>query len=457
MRRLSSMRARLTLLVVAVVALPVLTLAALLPGLIRDQLLTQARQRAEHAVSGGECAGHLAGIADPQGNLPETLQYTKSCAGFGENVEFAVPAGPPRTVRLNPGPDRLLTLWPFADQPESRLIRVLPGNRYTPLPPGEHLSLEWAQRILDRWTLGLLAGVPLLLALAGWLTWLALGRMLRPVARIRAELADITATDLGRRVPEPARQDEIHQLARTVNATLTRLDQAVIAQRRFVADAAHELRGPIAALRGELELATTHPGQADWPEVVRLALTDTVRLQDLAADLLLLAQLDNPGPATGAEIDLGNLIGEHLAARELPAHLQRSAQLPKLPVVVPGRAAALTRLLGNLLDNAERHADRYVEVRLGTEDGHAVLEVLDDGPGIPLMDRGRIFEPFARLDDARARADGGTGLGLAIARQIAEHHGGRIWAGRGPGARFRVQLPLARQDTPLPAATVFRG
>ncbi|MGO1056388.1 sensor histidine kinase [Crossiella sp. CA198] len=442
-RRLSSMRVRLTLLVLAVVALPVLTLAALLPGLIRDQLLTQARERAEHAVSGGECTGYLTGIADPQGNLPETLRYTKPCAGFGENVEFAVPAQAPRTVRLNPEPDRLLTLWPFGDQPDSRMIRVLSGNRYLPLPPGEHLSLEWAQRTLDRWMLGLIAGVPLLLALAGWLTWLALGRMLRPVARIRDELADITATDLGRRVPEPVRQDEIHQLARTVNATLSRLDQAVTGQRRFVADAAHELRGPIAALRGELELATTHPGQADWPEVVRLALTDTVRLQDLAADLLLLAQLDNPGPATGAEVDLGDLIGEHLAGRELPAHLQRSARPPKLPVVVPGRAAALTRLLGNLLDNAERHADRYVEVRLGTEDGHAVLEVLDDGPGIPLMDRGRIFEPFARLDDARARADGGTGLGLAIARQIAEHHGGRIRAGRGPGARFRVQLPLA--------------
>ncbi|MFE0042104.1 sensor histidine kinase [Streptomyces albireticuli] len=289
--------------------------------------------------------------------------------------------------------------------------------------------------------LGLLAAAPPLIALAAAIAWAVTGLALRPVTTIRTELAAVTASALDRRVPEPAGGDEVALLARTVNATLDRLEQAVGRQRQFVADASHELRNPVAAVRSQLEVALAAPG-GPGREAVRAALDDTVRLQGVAADLLLLARLDARVPAApGEPVDLALLAAEEAARR--PGARVRVVAEADAPVPLRGRAGQLERLAANLVDNAVRHAASRVTVRAYARDGSAVLEVADDGPGIPAGERERVFERFVRLDAARDRERGGSGLGLAIAREIAHAHGGTLTASAAPGggALLVARLP----------------
>lgn len=288
---------------------------------------------------------------------------------------------------------------------------------------------------------GLLAGAPPLTGFAAALAWWVTGRALRPVSAIRSELAAVTASELDRRVPDPGGADEIAQLARTVNDTLDRLERSDARQRQFTADASHELRNPLAAVRSRLEVALA----MDRPdrESVAAALADTERLQAIAADLLLLARLDG-GPASAPRsepVDLALLAAEDAARRgSSRIALRLDAQAP---VPASGDPARLERALANLVDNAVRYARAEVVVRAAAHDGWAVLEVTDDGPGIPEEDRDRVFERFVRLDADRGRASGGTGLGLAIAREIARAHGGDVRALPAPagGARLLLRIP----------------
>jgi len=285
----------------------------------------------------------------------------------------------------------------------------------------------------------LLPGVPALLLLVALLTWLAVGRALKPVSAIRGKLADITAHDLHRRVPEPDSRDEIAALARTVNDTLDRLQTAVEQHKRFVADAAHELRSPLAILRTRLELAG-----AEAPALAAQALTDVERIQTLTADLLLLARLDAGEPPHDQEVDLGQVVAEE-AAQPRPRP-DVTVDLNIAPdVLVHGSAGQLTRLTANLVDNAVRHAATTVTVRLTADGPSAVLEVADDGPGIPLEHRETVFDRFTRLDQARARDHGGSGLGLAIARDIVAAHRGSLTVvpETRRGACLRAVLPIA--------------
>ncbi|WP_307801938.1 sensor histidine kinase, partial [Microbispora triticiradicis] len=252
----------------------------------------------------------------------------------------------------------------------------------------------------------LIPGVPALLTVVALFTWLAVGRVLRPVSAIRAKVADITAHGLHERVPEPDTRDEIAALARTVNATLDRLQTSVDAQRQFVADAAHELRSPLAILRTRLELALP----AEKP-LATAALDDVARLQSLSADLLLLARLDAGEPLSRAEeLDLAQVVAEE-AVRKRP-RTDVHVYLDLTPdLLVNGSADQLRRLVANLVDNAVRHASTSVHVTLTSPDDHAVLDVVDDGPGIPPEHHTIVFDRFTRLDHARTRDTGGSGLG----------------------------------------------
>nr|WP_202510397.1 ATP-binding protein [Streptomyces sp. SID5643] len=281
----------------------------------------------------------------------------------------------------------------------------------------------------------MLIGFPLLLGVVAAVTWLVTRRALRPVEGIRREMAAITQSeDLARRVPEPDTHDEIARLASTTNETLAALETSVERQRRFVADASHELRSPIASLRTQLEVAAAHPELLDLDGAVE----DTVRLQRLAADLLLLARLDAGERPNDAKVDLAGLAREEAEGRT-------GVTVDAEPVDVAGSRGQLGRVLANLLDNAQRHARSAVTVHVRREGDRAVVGVADDGDGVPDGDRERIFERFVRLDAARSRDDGGAGLGLAIARDVAVRHGGTLTAGRGPagGALFELRLPLA--------------
>ncbi|MFF1897452.1 ATP-binding protein [Streptomyces sp. NPDC058206] len=290
----------------------------------------------------------------------------------------------------------------------------------------------------------MLIGLPVMLLIVAAVTWLMTRRALRPVEGIRAEMAAITASeDLSRRVPEPGSRDEIARLARTTNETLTALEASVDRQRRFVADASHELRSPIASLRTQLEVGAAHPDLLDVPGAV----TDTVRLQVLAADLLLLARLDAGERPGNTRLDMGALVHEEVSQRTGDRIPVTVSVPPSEPLEVTGSRGQLARIVGNLLDNAERHAESSVAVSVRTERGSVVVAVSDDGAGVPEPERERIFERFVRLDDARSRDEGGAGLGLAIARDVARRHEGTLTVTRSPegGARFELRLP-ARPD-----------
>lgn len=390
-------------------------------------------------------------------------------------------------IRTDPVPREKLAALLGGRDPGSRRVTV-----YVLASPRE------AELVRDTVDGILLPGIPVAVLLVAGIAWIATGRALRPVEAIRGQLADITAQALDRRVPVPPSRDEVHRLAVTTNATLDRLEHAVRRQRRFVADAAHELRSPLAVQRSRLEVSLAHPDTADWPAVVDLALADARRLQSLVQDLLLLARLDGALTAPMRPVDLAAIVEEQVAERAYAngRELRWSARTGG-PTPVAGDAAQLGRLLRNLLDNAARHARSAVTVSVTTDppagtpptvwagpsrvdgpssvddgsgrgdgsggggqsavdgrsgrgdgsdgggaSGSVWLEVLDDGPGIPLDDRERVFERFARLDDARARDTGGTGLGLAIVREIATHHGGTVAVEESPvGARLVVRLP----------------
>jgi signal transduction histidine kinase len=301
-------------------------------------------------------------------------------------------------------------------------------------------ELATAENAVGTVTRAMLIGLPLLLLVIAGVTWTVTRRALAPVEAIRGELGRITAArDLSRRVPVPESKDEVARLARTTNETLTALETSVAQQRGFVADASHELRNPIASLRTQLEVAAAHPELLELDELI----ADTVRLQQLTADLLFLARLDAGERPPPERIEVAQLVHEEIARR--PAGKRPLVEILGEPVVL-GNRARLARVLGNLVDNAERHARDQVRVVVQSVGADAVVRVMDDGPGVPAADRERVFERFVRLDDARSRDDGGAGLGLAIARDVVRASGGTLTVGAAPGggAAFEIRLPVGR-------------
>ncbi|MDX3188266.1 HAMP domain-containing sensor histidine kinase [Streptomyces sp. MN03-5084-2B] len=287
-------------------------------------------------------------------------------------------------------------------------------------------------------------GVPAASLFIGAVAWFAVRRSLRAVGAIRSEVDGIRAHDLGRRVPVPDSGDEITALAVTMNEMLARLDRSVQRQSQFTADASHELRTPLASMRTQLEVQLAHPDRLDWRRSFENAVLDVSRMETLTGDLLLLSKLDADQPAASTRIALADLVTGHLAARLPRDGVEVRPELHSEPVV-QGHAGRLERVLRNLVDNAERHATSRVTITLTADDGHGVLTVRDDGPGIPAEHRERVFDRFARLDDDRAREDdGGSGLGLAIAAEIARTHGGTLRVAESTsGACLELRLPLA--------------
>ena len=302
--------------------------------------------------------------------------------------------------------------------------------------------LDGVERSIDTLKGSLLAALPFVVALVGLVAWIVVGRALQPVEAIRREVEVITAKTMHRRVPEPRTSDEISRLAHTMNAMLDRLEASAARQRRFVSDASHELRSPIATIRAELEVALRAGDGADWPQVAEGVLEEEQRLEALVSDLLLLASVDEQErPPDEAPIDLRELaLEEANRARRVAVAFESGG-----PAFVTGRADQLARVIGNLLDNATRFAHRAVALSIVVGADSVRVLVDDDGPGIPAHERQRVFERFARLDHARARGSGGAGLGLALAKGIVEHHGGTIRVDDAPigGARVIVELPVA--------------
>jgi signal transduction histidine kinase len=281
-------------------------------------------------------------------------------------------------------------------------------------------DIEESQRVLRN---ALLVASPPLVVIMALIAWRVIGWTLKPVEALRSGAARISGSDQDERLAVPESADEIRALALTLNDMLDRLAAARGRQRAFVADAAHELRSPLASMRTQLEVAQ-HLGEGG--ELAADLLADVTRLSALVEDLLLLAR------AGGEANKLP--VRESIDVRALLVATANRYAGARVPVTVASgpsvyasaNAEELRRVLANLVDNAARHARSAVSLEVHAEGGHAVLTVADDGPGIPADERERVFERFARLDDARDRDAGGTGLGLAIVRELVRRAGGSI-------------------------------
>jgi signal transduction histidine kinase len=288
--------------------------------------------------------------------------------------------------------------------------------------------------------------IPVVVLLLAALVWWLVGRTLSPVEDIRAEVAEISQAELGRRVPRPRGDDEIARLADTMNRMLDRLQESGTRQQAFVADASHELRSPLTRIRSHLEvdLASTQKGETG--ATLAGILEEVIGLQLLVEDLLHLARSDAGQATTRAEpVDLDDLVLE--AAQTVRAEGKVTVDIAGLSgAQVIGDAHQLARAIRNLVDNAVRHATHVVRLSLSETDDQVVLVIQDDGPGIPEEERERVFERFTRLDEARTPGQGGTGLGLAIARDILERHGGTVTveSDNDEGATFVVRMPRSQ-------------
>ncbi|MVU81388.1 HAMP domain-containing protein [Nocardia sp. ET3-3] len=317
---------------------------------------------------------------------------------------------------------------------------VAPDGRYVVLVAGDS---EPAERAVKRVGALVAVGGPLVVAAAALATYLLVGRSLRSVEEIRSRVAGIGATGLSERVPVPVARDEIARLAETMNDMLARVEAGHEAQRRFVGDASHELRSPLAVVTAALELARDRPETLDAELIGGTMLPETERMRQLIEDLLTLAAADENGlELRTGDVDLDDLAGEQAAALRARGGLTVRTDIE--PVRVQGDQPKLARALRNIVENAAAHARSTVVVTVRRDGAHALVLVDDDGPGIPVADRARVFGRFVRLEADRARATGGSGLGLAIVAEIVAAHGGSVTIDESPwgGARFVIRLPV---------------
>lgn len=332
-------------------------------------------------------------------------------------------------------PVRLLTLPVLRDGRVTEIIQV-------------GMALRRTRAVRDRYFDTLIVLIPLGVGLAALGGAIIARVALRPVDEMARTARRITAEDLSRRVERRGTGDELDRLAETLNGMLERLDEAFGQTRRFAADAAHELRTPLTVLRGGIEVALRMERPPDeYRRVLASSLEEVERLIRLAEDLLLLSRSLAGPEGSRAPVDLEPLV---LEVFDVGARIGRDAGVSvrvdaTAPVTVAGDPTALRRALLNLVENAVKYtpAGGKVEIGLRQGDGVAEITVADTGLGIEPADLERIFEPFVRLDTARARDTGGAGLGLAIARSIVVAHGGTIAVESRPGSgsRFVIRLP----------------
>ena len=439
----TSLRARLTALTVALVAVGLVTAGIATHYALRGFLIERVDQEfpthgplqntmppnsLAEIVSNGRVLGHPIYYAPPGSTAPPDLEHAVANPQVGT-----------RTIG-----DYRVRVTPF-EGPNGPALLVLA----IPLS-GVHSTLER----LD--LLELLIGVAVLGAV-GLLAYLAIRREFRPLVRIEDTAAAIAAGDLSRRVEDANTATEVGRLGASLNAMLTQIELAFKEReasedrlRRFVADASHELRTPLTSVRGYAELFRR--GASEKPEDLELVMgrieAEAERMGILVEDLLLLAKIDQGRPLAREPVDVSGLVTE-LASDQRMLHPEWPIVEHAEPgIIVTGDDLRIRQAIGNLLSNARAHTPPGTDISITAtaRDGRsAVIEVADNGPGVPPEIADKVFERFFRADDSRTRASGGAGLGLAIVAAIAAAHGGHadLDSSPGEGSRFRIVLPLA--------------
>ncbi len=417
-----------------------------LEGSITEAAQQQASDIAAQVAQDGAGSGIATGAGDQ--SLVQIVDVAGDVVAASPTVQ-----GEPPVVDARPGPGKFVTV-------QSRALPIGEGEKFVVVargstgPDGPYVvlvaeNLELVGKSTAVVVNLLLIGYPVILLGVALMSYFLVGRALAPVEAIRGRVAEVQGTsELNARVPVPEGDDEIARLAVTMNAMLARLEVGSDRQRRFVGDASHELRSPLATIRAAHEVAALHPDTRDWETTSDDVLAELDRLDRLVADLLLLARADEHGlRLRRVDVDLEDLLSQEAQRLRKLGGLVVLSTAP--PVRTQGDPVQLGRVVRNLVDNAARHAQARVELRLKVHGDKVHIEVEDDGPGIPEAERERVFERFVRLDESRTRASGGTGLGLAIAREISAAHGGSLHVGAGAGGALLVLvLPYEGTTTP---------
>ena len=427
MARRFSIRARIASLTALIFTVILVIAALLFVAQLRTSLYGNLAATAERDADAISDSVPVADDWDDDDRFFQVLE-NGSVVAASENAEnVSIPAGD--SVRL---PDEDGSFLVVRESDDGR--EVIVGH-----------SVADADEAVDTVVQLLFVALPVIDLVVYGLMFLVVGRALRPVEKMRREVDEVTGTSLDRRIADPGTNDEIGRLATTMNRMLGRLDESQKAQRRFISDASHELKSPLASLRQYAEVARDYPDRMSEAELAEAVLDEGGRLERLVRNLLLLARVDEQSLGlANSVVDLDDLLlaeGSRLRGTT-GLSVDTSAVAPAR---VAGDAGLLGQVVRNLADNAARHATSAVRLSV-TEGERAVIVVEDDGEGIAEAERERVFERFVRLDEARGRDAGGTGLGLAIVRELVAAHGGTVTVATSTlgGARFTVSLPLAR-------------
>jgi two-component system OmpR family sensor kinase len=410
------------------------------------------------------------GASAEQGDIPSFFQIRTRDGQVRQTADFGARPELPRTLPSALWPDR-----PTTQNPSGGAFHRVPGAdgdtdwllHVSQLPDGFLLvgmKTAGADELISRTAAVAATSAVVALLAVTLLSLRAVRRGLRPLESIAATASAIGGGDLARRVPEAGPRTEVGRLGRALNAMLGQIESAFDERqrtedrlRRFVADASHELRTPVATIRGYAELFRR--GAASRPDDLAQAMarieSEARRMGSLVEELLLLAKLDQGLPLAREPVNLNALAAEavddaRVLAPGSPLFLETGADGP---VVVRGDADRLRQVLANLLANVRHHTPEGTEsrVRVGRAGGRAVIEVTDSGPGLDDEQAEHVFERFYRADPSRTRSklpggtrEEGSGLGLAIVAAVAKAHGGdvEVDAGPGKGAAFRVLLPM---------------
>ncbi|HEX4980281.1 MAG TPA: HAMP domain-containing sensor histidine kinase [Ilumatobacteraceae bacterium] len=367
-------------------------------------------------------------LRTPDGKVIASQEPVPFTIPLSGTMDYAVAGGAAAVGQMAVPPPGAQIVTTVVDLPEGQGESVLVG-----VSPLDDVRASVATLVNALWW-----GTPVLVLFVGLAAWLLVGRALRPVEQLRATVETISTSTLEQRVDVPPSHDEVARLATTMNTMLERLQRSRDHERRFVSDASHELRSPLASIRAQLEVAGEQDGTNEG------VLADTIRLERIVGNLMELARSDEAATLPDTAIALDVVVADEITAVQRSSSIEITADGID-DTVVQGRSDALARVTRNLLDNAVHHARGRVDVGLHHSDGWAELSVDDDGPGVPAESEQRIFDRFARLDASRDRSTGGVGLGLAVVRAVVEHHGGTAACTKSPlgGARFVVRLPVS--------------
>ena len=446
-----TVRSRLTAAATAVMVLMLVVASIMIVTIQRTSMISGVdetlRQRADNLEPVDPEARELPTEGDAEDSFAQLLDARGAVVGSSANV-----VGVPAVTSVRPQPPggaRLTTV--DVDRPDGQFrvyVRALP-----PRGTGRYLvvakNLDDVRENVQVLIITLAIATPIIGLLLAALAWWVIGRTLRPVQAIRTEVEDIQGDQLHRRVPVPDTDDEIAELARTMNDMLGRLESSTLRQQQFVDDASHELRTPLTRMITDLDVSLAHPDQEPSAETMQRLRGEATELHQLLHDLLYLARSSHT-PPTAQEVDLDDVALS--VAKEVRARSAVDVDTTGVRAArVSGDGRAIARAVSNLLDNAVRHARSRVAISTDALDGVCRVVVDDDGTGIAAADRQRVFERFTRLDEARTRGAGGAGLGLAIVSDIAARHGGTVEVTDATlgGARLILAFPATEDPHPV--------